>query len=242
MGVAVGSSLLSPILPKKAVHLAILGTASGLTWLNLDGLAVTVQLVANRAQPALPTSIFVQSPADLAPERFGLIDGRLALGDRPIEISRWWQPPRVRESSASSSSSRISKTPNVELLLGSGIGLTPEGDDLLAGWLVMARAIGHPALTKVQQKVRLTAASRTTLFSARLLECASEGFGVAPLVAYVDALTSNSNTTQANRESLVRVGHSSGAALAKGVEMAFGIPQNGSPAVADYDKERVCAQ
>ena len=58
-------------------------------------------------------------------------------------------------------------------LLGRGEGLTPLGDDVLAGWLAMYRAAGV-ASTDVDEVVA-DAPARTTLLSATLLECALHG-------------------------------------------------------------------
>ena len=58
-------------------------------------------------------------------------------------------------------------------LLGRGEGLTPLGDDVLAGWLAMHRAAGVP--TPDVDRVVERAATRTTLLSATLLDCARHG-------------------------------------------------------------------
>ena len=58
-------------------------------------------------------------------------------------------------------------------LVGRGEGLTPLGDDVLAGWLAMHRAaaVATPEVDEVLADVR----ARTTLLSATLLECALHG-------------------------------------------------------------------
>lgn len=63
-------------------------------------------------------------------------------------------------------------------LLGVGPGLTPLGDDVLAGWLATAVASRHPQLPEMRAAVAREAFERTGLLSATLLACAARGEGV----------------------------------------------------------------
>lgn len=63
-------------------------------------------------------------------------------------------------------------------LLGVGPGLTPLGDDVMAGWLATAVASRHPQLQAMRSIVALEAFERTSLLSATLLACAARGEGV----------------------------------------------------------------
>jgi Protein of unknown function (DUF2877) len=101
-------------------------------------------------------------------------------------------------------------------LVGKGDGLTPLGDDVLCGWLAAHRAAGveTPA---VDDAVRRNL-SRTTTLSATLLECALAG-EVADLAGdYLRALANP--PAGPGRAALVRLGHSSGAGLAHGIDLA----------------------
>jgi hypothetical protein len=104
----------------------------------------------------------------------------------------------------------------VVALVGRGDGLTPLGDDILCGWLVARRAAGTPT-PAVDDAVR-RALPRTTTLSATLLSCALEGECPDLVAGYLRAL----GTPQQDdaRAALVALGHSSGAGLAYGVDLA----------------------
>jgi hypothetical protein len=118
----------------------------------------------------------------------------------------------------------------VTALLGLGAGLTPEGDDLLAGVLVGLAAVPQmrPLARHLGDLVTGLAATRTTTLSAALLRDAADGFAVPALVDVVDGLHEVDRTgrTTARRtlaDAVVRllaVGHTSGAALAHGAVAA----------------------
>jgi Protein of unknown function (DUF2877) len=101
-------------------------------------------------------------------------------------------------------------------LVGRGDGLTPLGDDVLCGWLVAHRAAGATTQT-VDDAVR-RALPRTTTLSATLLECALVGECPDLVAAYLRALGTRSEPTA--RAALEALGHSSGAGLAHGVDLA----------------------
>lgn len=96
-------------------------------------------------------------------------------------------------------------------LLGRGEGLTPLGDDVLAGWLALHRAVGV-ATPEVDEVVR-TAPDRTTLLSATLLDCASEGEVLPEYAAWLRALGSD------DEPALVRALHAIGATSGAGLHL-----------------------
>lgn len=108
-------------------------------------------------------------------------------------------------------------------LIGAGPGLTPAGDDLIAGALVTAYATAEARLAGWQRSVReLVTAGRTTAVSRAILHCALDGYATSELADYVCVLCDEA--TPHTRRDLVRatrnllaVGHSSGAALMSGV-------------------------
>ena len=119
-------------------------------------------------------------------------------------------------------------------LLGRGTGLTPAGDDLLAGFLLGDRAFGgrgrqaggvcHRGTCperpgELRQLVRELAPGRTTALSAQLLGYACDGYCVDEAVAVISALAGNGDLEIAVRR-LLAVGHTSGAALAWGIWLA----------------------
>ncbi len=112
-------------------------------------------------------------------------------------------------------------------LLGGGAGLTPYNDDVIAAALaatrLLAEALGAPASTSAASLVERTAATllpivdvRTTTFSAALLRHASRGEVAEPVARVLHALTGWGDIDGA-LAGLLRVGHSSGLGLARGI-------------------------
>ena len=107
-------------------------------------------------------------------------------------------------------------------LLGSGPGLTPSGDDVLAGFLAGAAAFGLEAAA-LRQAVADLAPARTTALSAALLWHAARGECIDELAAVSAVLTGQGGRPEeAGRiaSRLLSVGHTSGAALAMGLMIA----------------------
>lgn len=102
-------------------------------------------------------------------------------------------------------------------LLGRGEGLTPFGDDVLAGWLALHRAAGV-ATSDVDAVVRV-APERTTLLSATLLDCALHGEVLPEYAAWVSAL--GTDEEPARVRALHAVGATSGAGLHLGGTLAL---------------------
>lgn len=219
---AIASSLLAPVLLGPMSKVEVLGAASDLLWLAIDGQAITIQPIRTDPELALPTSIFLPGLLPDATE-IEIRDGELQIRQNPLAITRWWQPPKVHPAPWKNG---FGPTPEPERLLGLGLGLTPEGDDLLAGWLVAARAIEHPQFAVMYAEILTLSTTRTTLFSSALLKYAGAGYGVRPLVDYVNALLSDPSASAKCRDGLTRVGHTSGRALAHGVDMATGRNEN----------------
>lgn len=109
------------------------------------------------------------------------------------------------------------------LLLGCGPGLTPSGDDVLAGFLVGAAAFDVDAAA-LRRAIDALAPVRTTALSAALLWHAARGECIDELAAVAVVLTSQRWPGPQHAERavsrLLAVGHSSGAALAHGLLMA----------------------
>jgi hypothetical protein len=108
-----------------------------------------------------------------------------------------------------------------DALLGCGPGLTPSGDDVLAGYLLGCRAVGRPVPT-------LSGLDRTTWLSATLLRHARDGDCVPQFAAVVAALAADVPLGPAVA-ALLRVGHTSGAALATGLLLAASGVESGVP-------------
>jgi hypothetical protein len=100
-------------------------------------------------------------------------------------------------------------------LLGKGAGLTPYGDDVLAGLLVTLRALGDGRADELAAEIDELAPARTTFVSAALLKHAGRGECIPELAALLAAPSRDSYAA------LLRVGHSSGRGLAEGMFRAL---------------------
>lgn len=118
----------------------------------------------------------------------------------------------------------------VPALVGRGDGLTPVGDDVLAGWLVAGRAAGRE-VAPVAAAVA-TATHRTTDLSATLLAHAAGGAAIPQFRALLLALAAGTGVAEA-AATLVAVGHTSGAGMLLGASLALPRPvprtREGSP-------------
>ena len=117
-------------------------------------------------------------------------------------------------------------------LLGSGPGLTPSGDDVLAGFLAGAVAFGLDA-ARLRQAIADLAPARTTALSAALLWHAARGECIDELGAVADVLTGQRSDNSGHALSrLLSIGHTSGAALALGLVIAAESAVGRQPVVA----------
>ncbi|GAA3798168.1 hypothetical protein GCM10022226_16920 [Sphaerisporangium flaviroseum] len=111
-----------------------------------------------------------------------------------------------------------------EQLMGLGPGLTPSGDDMLAGVMVALRQFGRAAgvgkavwmADWLAATVAFDARTRTTPISATLLHCAAQGQACAEALAVLRGIAGHHPLGPAVR-GLLRLGHTSGADLAWGL-------------------------
>ncbi|WP_246148895.1 DUF2877 domain-containing protein [Nonomuraea turkmeniaca] len=190
--------------------------------------------VGDRAIDLGPLSLSVRrwwDPApSLAPAEPGSLAGAAAILARPAEPR-----PGLDGNGAVASLSAACATgwllgvvTAAEQLIGLGPGLTPSGDDVLAGLLVTLRHVGRAARTEravwladwLGATVTFDARTRTTPLSATLLHCAARGEASPEVLAVLRGVTGEQALEPAlNR--LRRLGHTSGADLAQGV--AIGV-------------------
>jgi hypothetical protein len=162
-----------------------------------------VRLPASVVVPALP------SPRDAVPAGW--------------RVARWWRPPRPQGLTppALVTGSTVDGI-RPEDLVGRGPGLTPSGDDVLAGALVAAHAVAHPLLAEWCDRTRRALATRsTTAVSRGLIRHALDGWAIPQLADYLEAVCDGSDSQESARARLLAVGHSSGAALAAGADHAL---------------------
>ena len=189
-------------------------------------------------------------------------EGRLALGAWELHPVRWWPPrpvlPRVpptallnrvasaREGFAdvddaglgdalAAGGAATAVLQAAQRLIGKGPGLTPLGDDVLAGAvaaaLLLGEAAGHRRLCRMvaQAAPALCAAARerTTALAATLLRHACRGEVDEASAALLRALCGCGDPAPA-LEALRALGHTSGAGLATGL-LAGAAAAGGSP-------------
>jgi hypothetical protein len=102
-------------------------------------------------------------------------------------------------------------------LIGRGMGLTPEGDDLVCGVAAVVAASAWPEAVKGEWLAALIGRElrrRTTALSATLLELAVRGMGPEPLQAWLAGDASALARLEA-------IGHSTGRAIARGAAIAL---------------------
>jgi hypothetical protein len=161
--------------------------------------------------------VCVRAPAGLVPNPHAIASASRGLG----HLDHVEPTPGLLEA-VMNDERVLSPTDAVGRLLGLGPGLTPAGDDILAGLLVGAWSFGLAA-DQLRAAVFDAAPARTTALSAALLRCASRGESIPQVSAFVLALsghaTSRGRWDDALGE-LEQVGHTSGAALAAGVVAA----------------------
>lgn len=113
---------------------------------------------------------------------------------------------------------------SVVALLGRGEGLTPWGDDLLLGAIAAMKTVNtqNGCTSGIQQHSRIAsfvlrqARARTNAISSSLLCYALSGSFAKPIIGFLRALVGQDRLDLAI-DSLVRVGHSSGTAIAQGI-------------------------
>ena len=105
-------------------------------------------------------------------------------------------------------------------LLGEGPGLTPAGDDVVAGAVAVCALRGHAAGLRVVPDVLAGARAATTSLSAALLACAAAGQVVPPAATLLAALGGAGEVGGALAD-LRSVGSTSGTALAVGMVAAL---------------------
>jgi hypothetical protein len=210
--------------PRRVVH-----ASSTAVYVDLDGWCLgLVSATATRVPCALWSTL-----PDL-----GVLDpgvrvhrGQLVVGDRPVRVTRLVDPrttrvgrhedvrPRPQDLMTSElegldlpTDGRLTPA-HLDHLVGRGPGLTPLGDDVLAGWFTARAASGAPD-ADLAEAVRRRA-DATTLLSATLLDCAIRGEALPQLADWL------ADPTDSTADALLAVGATSGAGLLAGAGLAL---------------------
>lgn len=204
------------------------------SYVDIDGFVV---VVVGRGGPLLPNGVVLADrPArgTLSLEGATVWDPTLRLAPDPERLgteilqtlnqpSERGQTPLVRAVVARDPS--LAAAAGAELI-GRGPGLTPEGDDVVAGVAAVVASGPWPAALKEAWIDALLGADlrrRTSALSATLLELAAAGMGPEPLQALVAG-------RPGALDRLLAVGHTSGRAYALGAGVALSGLRVGLPA------------
>lgn len=209
---AMGRFRTSPAVPAEYVSRPVLallhrpapiaGRVLGAGYVEFAGHVIAV---TRPGAPRMPNGIGCKSiPRPGQPVLLGA--GQLRLGPDAVSEGRIWDPvPQVRVS--------LMAKPQWELdlteLAGRGPGLTPYGDDLLAGYLTGLVLWGGERATA--EEIAEAAAVRTTSLSAALLRHAARGELPEPAHELLEV---------GDPAPLARFGHSSGGGLMLGLALA----------------------
>jgi len=192
---------------------------------------VPVLSVATPSAVRLPASIVASTLPPPGPATVG--SGRLAHESSTWRVSRWWRPdrpvglvpartdlsglvPDVAQASGVPAVAPAYDGLRPTALVGRGPGLTPAGDDLLAGALVAAHATSDPRLARWRAAtLRTLGSTRTTAVSRALLHHACDGYATPELAGFLVAVCAGGDVVAA-RARLLAVGHVSGAGLMTG--------------------------
>jgi hypothetical protein len=207
--------------PRRVVH-----ASSTALYVDLDGWCLGL---VSAAATRVPCALWSTLP-DL-----GVLDpvvrvhrGRLVVGDRPVRVARLVDVTvtRVGRHEGARPRPEVVMTSGVDLpadgrltpahldrLVGGGPGLTPLGDDVLAGWFTTRAALGRPDGDLAAAVRRRLGA--TTLLSATLLDCAIRGEALPQLADWLTTPTASAT------DALLAVGATSGAGLLAGARLAL---------------------
>lgn len=173
--------------------------------IELPGLEVTVTEILDTSVPVLTR----------AAARRGAHELRQAVGDRLAGVLAELPAEPLRTLAASDPAA-------VAGLMGLGGGLTPLGDDVLAGWLATGVATQHGALGPIRWAVALSARERTTTLSATLLTYAARGECIP---AFRDLLggmaTGDPGLVEQSLDDVLAIGDTSGSGLVLGALTAL---------------------
>ncbi|NDL55604.1 DUF2877 domain-containing protein [Phytoactinopolyspora mesophila] len=249
---AAAGSALTPLLRGPRRNGEVVARTTDMVAVHVTGAEPALVCVTNTRAARLPCAMIVDTPLPAAtvgtPAAIG--NGRLRLPTAVVSVARWWPAraphvfdaalcvrraarcPRpdldelVRQAAAlltdGLSTDRHRLGDAVDALLGLGPGLTPAGDDVLAGALTTLRAVHSRRADELTAAIEAAAPlSRTTTVSAGLLAYAAQGRCVPELAALLAALESPGGDVQSAHRDLLTVGHTSGSALYAGVLCAL---------------------
>jgi len=180
------------------------GTVLGLGYIDFGAFVIAV---TKPGAARMPNGVEADvSPVRGAPAEIG--GGALRIDGAQIEAGPVWEPvPAVVHRPEAADGAR----PDPERLAGRGPGLTPAGDDILAGY-VAGLTLFHQREAEAEA-IAGRAAQLTTALSATLLRHAAKGELPEPAHAWLE---------RGDPQPLDGFGHSSGRCLMLGLKLAVG--------------------
>jgi Protein of unknown function (DUF2877) len=244
-GTAAASVLLRDLIAGPARPARVLAAGPAATYMEAEGQVLAI-VTAGGVRLPCAVMLAAGGPLPAARSRLAVGCGAIYEDGRPLVVVRRWFDPRVRLAGVDGRAVArladvVQSHPSVDALLphdavgrlatglvsgdaagavspllGRGTGLTPAGDDLVAGALATLRALGSPAADQLGAAVRALAPAATTRLSAALLEAADVG-GLVPEAAGVLRALAGGGDVQTAADRLVALGHTSGWHLAAGL-------------------------
>ncbi len=244
------STAIAAVLAAPARPATVLGASVTAAYLAVDGVEVIAVVGAGGVRLPVALAVAGEVPAVGPPGSVRVGGGEVDLGGSRLRPSRWFDPqprlsgPVVPGRVAAAAALLATLPPGATGLgglpaaavaaglaggdagpalgqLGRGPGLTPAGDDVIAGALAALALLGAPDPAAVGA-VLAAAAGATTLLSAALLRCAARG-QVPPQAAGLLGALCGTGAVGPALEALLAVGATSGAALAQGICAAAAV-------------------
>ncbi|MDJ0952744.1 MAG: DUF2877 domain-containing protein [Acidimicrobiia bacterium] len=250
----VASTALYSVITGSGTKATVLGSSNHAVWLQAGERVVVIGTSDSTRLPnGVQLAAESKEGLFAAIEHEGAVEvghGRLMLDGLSVEVTRWWDPrptlaATTPEALIAAADGLPDDVPDIDpeplrtalqarsaggilhasrALLGKGPGLTPEGDDYLAGALaatrLLAEALGWERIISMIAGISIPLAdlaeARTTTFSAALIQSALRGQVAEPAGALLRALTGRGDVAGSHL-GLIRVGHTSGPALAAGI-------------------------
>ena len=233
----IASVLVHPVVAGPVRRATVVAAGPAATYLAVDDELVALVAAGGVRLPC--AAVLAGGGRPPAGDGLAVGEGSVWDGDRPVATVRRWFDPRVRLRSvdpeavarlADEVAAKVEVRPApdpavpaaavaaladdpvavVDDLVGRGGGLTPAGDDLLAGCLAALRARRAPVADALGRAVRHRAQGRTSRLSAALLAAADQAAVVPEAAAVLQG-----RPGAADR--LLALGHTSGWYLAAGL-------------------------
>jgi hypothetical protein len=252
----VASTAIHGVITGPATEATVLANAENTVWLRIgpEIIAITIGGARRPNGIKLPEGTGVELLDHIDEESTVVIgNGRIVIGELSVTAAKWWDPhPRPPAANTDELEHRIENLPDgipgietgrlqaalaamsaggilhsSRYLLGRGLGLTPEGDDLLVGALAATRVLGEA--TGKERLVSLIAGistplveladARTNMLSAASIRLALRGQIVESAGDLLCALAGLGDVA-ASHVGLIRLNRTSGPALAAGIALA----------------------